>query len=156
LPLTLVGSNANNAFGITNDHAQLAPGCTSQNLTTSGTIQSRLNSYFNTACILRDVAGNPSWPVIGADGRATDFGNSGVGIATGPSQNNFNLAIIKRIPLSNPGDSTNLEFRTEFFNAFNHPQFSVPNQNVSSAAFGVITSTAVNPRIIQFALKLNF
>ena len=154
LPLTLVGTNTNNAFGITNDHAQLADGCTSQNLVTSGSIQTRLNNYFNPSCVLRDSAGNPMWQVIGADGRATDFGNSGVGIATGPPQNNFNAALIKRIPL--PGESAQLEFRTEFFNAFNHSQFSPPNQNVSAATFGVITSTAVNPRIIQFAVKANF
>jgi hypothetical protein len=104
---------------------------------------------------LRDAAGNPMWQVIGADGRATAFGNSGVGIATGPPQNNFDLALIKRINLSVLGEASNLEFRAEFFNAFNHPQFSTPNQNVSSATFGVITSTSVNPRIIQFALKLN-
>lgn len=154
LPLTLVGTNTNNAFGITNDHAQLAEGCTSQNLVTSGSIQSRLNNYFNRSCVLRDSAGNPTWQVIGADGRATDFGNSGVGIATGPPQNNVNAALTKRIPL--PRESAHLEFRTEFFNAFNHPQFNPPNQNVSAATFGVITSTAVNPRIIQFALKANF
>ncbi|HEU4766037.1 MAG TPA: carboxypeptidase regulatory-like domain-containing protein [Pyrinomonadaceae bacterium] len=156
LPLTLVGTNTNNAFGITNDHAQLAAGCTSQNLVTSGSIQSKLNNYFNTSCVLRDSAGNPMWQVIGADGRATDFGDSGVGIATGPPQNNFDLALIKRIPLPAFGEATNLEFRAEFFNAFNHPQFSPPNQNVSAATFGVITSTSVNPRIIQFALKANF
>jgi hypothetical protein len=156
LPLTLVGSNANNAFGITNDHAQLAPGCTFENLMTSGSIQSKLNNYFNRACVLRDAAGNPAWQVIGADGRATAFGNSGVGIATGPPQNNFDVALIKRIPLSGLHETANLEFRAEFFNAFNHPQFSPPNQNVSAATFGLISSTAVNPRIIQFAIKANF
>jgi hypothetical protein len=156
LPLTLVGSNANNAFGITNDHAQLAPGCTSQNLVTAGSIQSKLNNYFNRACVLRDAANNPAWQVIGADGRATAFGNSGVGIATGPPQNNFDVALIKRIPLSGLHEATDLEFRAEFFNAFNHPQFSPPNQNVSSATFGLISSTTVNPRIIQFAIKANF
>lgn len=156
LPLTLVGNNANNAFGITNDHAQLADGCTAQSLTTSGSIQSRLNNYFNRTCIMRDAAGNPTWQIIGADGRATGFGNSGVGIATGPPQNNFDLAVIKRISLSQAGEAANLEFRAEFFNAFNHPQFSTPNQNVSAATFGVITSTSVNPRIIQFAVKANF
>ena len=63
---------------------------------------------------------------------------------------------IKRTPLHLLGEAGNVEFRTEFFNAFNHTQFSNPSANVSSAAFGTITSTAVNPRIIQFALKLNF
>jgi len=94
--------------------------------------------------------------VIGNDGLATNFGNSGVGIVVGPGQNNSDIAIIKRTPFRLLGEAGNVEFRAEFFNAFNHTQFSNPSTNVSSAAFGTITSTAVNPRIIQFALKLNF
>jgi hypothetical protein len=54
------------------------------------------------------------------------------------------------------GESGNIEFRAEFFNAFNHTQFANPTTSVSSATFGVISATSVNPRIIQFALKLNF
>ena len=49
-----------------------------------------------------------------------------------------------------------LRFRAEFFNAFNTPQFGNPGTNVNSSTFGIISSTSVNPRIIQFALKLNF
>ena len=49
------------------------------------------------------------------------------------------------------------EFRADFFNAFNHPQFTNPAANVGSAStFGVITTTSVGPRIIQFALKYRF
>jgi Carboxypeptidase regulatory-like domain/TonB-dependent Receptor Plug Domain len=155
-PLTLTGTNANNVFGITSDRAQLAPGCTYDNLANSGSIQSKLTNYFNKPCILRNAAGAAIWPIVGDDGRATAFGNSGVGIVFGPGQNSSDIAIIKRTPLHLLGESGNVEFRTEFFNAFNHTQFSNPSTNVSSAAFGTITTTAVNPRIIQFALKLNF
>jgi len=50
-----------------------------------------------------------------------------------------------------------LQFRAEFFNVFNHAQFSNPAVAVDSAAsFGQITSTSVNPRLIQFALKYAF
>ena len=155
-PLTLTGTNSNNVFGITSDRAQLAPGCTYNDLVNSGSIQSKLTNYFNRPCILRNAAGTAIWPIIGDDGRATGFGNSGVGIVVGPGQNNSDLAIIKRTPFHLLGESSNVELRAEFFNAFNHPQFSNPSTNVSSAAFGTITTTAVNPRIIQFALKLNF
>ena len=79
-----------------------------------------------------------------------------MGIAFGPDQNNSDIALIKRTSLGRLRENANIEFRSEFFNAFNTPQFSNPSTNVSSATFGVITSTAVNPRIIQFALKLNF
>ncbi|HEU0178469.1 MAG TPA: carboxypeptidase regulatory-like domain-containing protein, partial [Blastocatellia bacterium] len=160
-PLTLTGANNFNVFGITNDRAQLAPGCTYSDLTTSGSVTSKLNNYFNRSCILRANPANPNsaaiWPVIGSDGVATNFGNSGVGVVFGPDQRNFDLALIKRTPLNRLREGANIEFRTEFFNAFNTTQFSNPGTNVSAgAAFGVITSTVVNPRIIQFALKLNF
>jgi hypothetical protein len=51
-----------------------------------------------------------------------------------------------------------LQFRTEFFNAFNHAQFNNPAVvDVSKATtVGQITSTSVNPRLIQFALKYVF
>ncbi|MBP1608654.1 MAG: Cna B-type protein [Acidobacteria bacterium] len=46
-----------------------------------------------------------------------------------------------------------LEFRTEFFNIFNHAQFANPDTNVSDATFEKITRTPVNPRLIQFGVK---
>src|SRR5262249_32456749 len=152
----LTGANNNNVFGITNDRAQLAPGCTYDDLTTSGPVGSKVGNYFNKSCI------SPTWQVIGdpeisgsnAGKRiATNFGNSGVGVVFGPDQRNFDIALIKRTSLTRLREGANIEFRTEFFNAFNTTQFSNPNTNVSAgAAFGTITSTAVNPRIIQFAL----
>ena len=153
LPLTFNGTNALNVFGITGDRAQLAQGCGHSNLETSGTLQSRLNNYFNRSCIARNAAGAAVWPVFEG---GTGFGNSGVGIAFGPGQNNSDIAIIKRTPIRWLGEGGNFEFRTELFNAFNTPQFGNPSTNVSSAAFGTITGTSVNPRIIQFGLKVNF
>jgi hypothetical protein len=155
-PLTLTGTNATNIFGITGDRAQLAPGCSHDDLTTDGSLRSRLDNYFTRSCILRNAAGGAAWPVIGDNGTGTAFGNSGVGIVFGPGQNNSDIAVLKRTPVKWVGEGGNLEFRAEFFNAFNHTQFANPNTNVSSATFGVISATSVNPRIIQFALKLNF
>lgn len=143
------GNNANNVFGISNDRAQIAPGCTYGQLVNPGSIQSKLNNYFNTSCFAPP-------PIIGNDGRGTGFGNSGVGIVTGPPQDNWDVSAAKHFTLGWPSDTTNLEFRAEFFNIFNHPQFSNPVHDYSSPALGQITSLAVNPRIIQFALKLNF
>jgi hypothetical protein len=50
-----------------------------------------------------------------------------------------------------------LQFRAEFFNLTNTPQFGLPvNDLAAGPAFGVISSTVTNPRIIQFALKYIF
>ena len=48
-----------------------------------------------------------------------------------------------------------LKFSGEFFNAFNHPDFGLPNANIGHASFGTITS-ASDGRVIQLGLQLNF
>jgi hypothetical protein len=57
----------------------------------------------------------------------------------------------------------NLQFRAEFFNIFNHPQFYLSGlgdsgqQDINTpSSFGVINNTVNNPRLIQFALRLAF
>ena len=108
-----------------------------------------LNNYFNTSCFT-----NP--PIIGADGIGTGFGNSATGIVDGPGQANLDLALSKTVALSWPVEKSSLQFRAEFYNALNHPQFANPDTNFSSPTFGVISSTAVNPRVGQLALKFTF
>ena len=70
----------------------------------------------------------------------------------GPGINNFDLSFNKKTPI---GEHKSLEFRSEFFNAFNHGQFYNPDNQGGSSTFGQIT-TARAPRIIQFALKFYF
>ena len=111
-----------------------------------------MSQYFNTTCVGPAIP----WPVIGADGRATDFGNSGVGIIRGVAQRNVDLSLIKRTRTGWPTSGASAEFRAEFFNAFNMVNFANPNTNVSSSTFGQITATSVSPRIIQLAVKLLF
>jgi hypothetical protein len=53
-------------------------------------------------------------------------------------------------------DSSSLQFRTEMYNALNHPQFADPDNDFASPAFGIIGGTRVNPCVVQFALKLAF
>ncbi len=72
----------------------------------------------------------------------------------GPSQRNIDMALERSIPIT---ERYNFHIRGEFFNLTNSTNFSNPNSNVSNGpAFGVITSTATNPRIIQLALKFQF
>jgi hypothetical protein len=103
----------------------------------------------------------------GASG--TDFGNVGRNVLRGPRQTNVDFSIIKRFPIR---ESKNIEFRAEFFNLFNHVNFANPISNFNAVPsidpnngqimsnspgdFGRITSTSNNPRLIQFAMRLNF
>ena len=75
---------------------------------------------------------------------------------------NTDFSVIKDFPLSFR-EGMYLQFRAEFFNLFNHPQFFLPGTSASAMqdmdsppAFGVINKTVNNPRLIQFALKLIF
>jgi hypothetical protein len=52
-------------------------------------------------------------------------------------------------------ESINLQFRAEFFNVFNHAQFNAVDGNVNSPTFGEI-KTALDPRIAQISMKVNF
>ncbi len=147
--LTIADTNSTNVFGITEDRAQLSGTCSKGQLVRGGSIESKLNGYFNASCFT-----NP--PIIGTDGIGTAFGNSATGVVSGPRQANLDLALSKTLLLKWPVETGSLQFRAEFYNALNHPQFANPDTNFTSATFGAITSTAVNPRVGQLALKFAF
>jgi hypothetical protein len=149
VPLTFTGTNANNAFGITGDRAQLAPGCTHADLVNAGNLRQNLSNYFSRSCFT-------TYQVTGSDGRATAFGNSGVGIVEGPGQANVDVAIRKRTAVRAISETAAIEFRAEAFNLLNRAHFGNPNLNSSAAGFGSITNTVGNPRLMQFALKFLF
>jgi hypothetical protein len=67
---------------------------------------------------------------------------------------NTDFSVVKSFML--PREGTRLEFRSEFFNLFNHAQFGQPSGDINSNTFGVINTTVGTPRVIQFALKLAF
>jgi len=162
--LTLVDTNTLNAFAPNvTDRVQLAPGCTNKHVETPGAVTSKLANYLNAACFTLP-------PIVGSDGLATGFGNSGNGIISGPDQRNFDLSFIKTTSVT---ENASLEFRAELFNAFNTPSFGfvnselnvgtvAPDPNTGQPSFqpnptgGNIISTSVAPRVIQFALKLHF
>jgi hypothetical protein len=147
--LTISDTNAKSVFGISEDRAELTGACNKSQFVSQGPTGSKLNNYFNASCFTTP-------PVIGADGIGTAFGNSGTGIVDGPAQSNLDLSLSKTVIVNWPIEKSSFQFRAEFFNTLNHPQFANPDTNFTSPTFGVISSTAVNPRVIQLALKLAF
>jgi Carboxypeptidase regulatory-like domain/TonB-dependent Receptor Plug Domain/TonB dependent receptor len=142
LPITVTDSTAASVYG--NLVGFTRGECTGANPASSGSVSSRLNGYFNPAAFTPP-------PAIG-DG--TGFGNCGVGILRGPDERNLDFGIQRDFPLT---EASALQFRTEFFNFTNTPNFGLPvSDHAAGAAFGVISSTVTNPRIIQFALKYKF
>jgi hypothetical protein len=83
------------------------------------------------------------------------FGNAGKNILEGPGEKAADLSIRKVFDIT---ERQKLEFRGEFFNAFNHPTFAMPDEYITDGpgAAGVITSTVLAQRQIQFALKYRF
>lgn len=83
------------------------------------------------------------------------FGNSGKNVLEGPGEKSADISLRKYFDLS---ERYRLEFRGEFYNAFNNPVFSQPDNYITDGpgAAGVITSTVIPQRQIQLALKLHF
>jgi hypothetical protein len=83
------------------------------------------------------------------------FGNAGKNILEGPGEKTADLSLRK---IFNITEDKNLEFRAEFFNAFNHPVFQQPDPFITDGpgAAGVITDIVIPQRQVQFALKLHF
>ena len=155
-PITVLDSNAGLVYGNFENRAQR----TGPNPSTRGSLQSRvLHGYLDqSAFTIAPEAPNGSGP------GDTDFGDSGVGMVRGPGQHNIDFAVERIFPVT---ESSAFRFRTEFFNLTNTPQFANPNNSLDFTAgpngpvnlnpsFGMITSTAANPRIIQFAMKFLF
>jgi len=81
------------------------------------------------------------------------FGNSGKGILDGPGLINVDIGLMKSFAIR---ENTRLQFRAEFFNLGNHPNFAPPNSTVNSTSVGIISSTVTEARQIQFGLRLDF
>ncbi len=102
-----------------------------------------INAWFNTSCFPDHLFGV--------------FGNSGNDVIEGPGVNNFDLAALKNTPIPmGRREPAILQFRGEFFNAFNHASFGEPGLTTSTAQFGVIRTTSIPGRQIQLGLKVIF
>jgi hypothetical protein len=131
------------SLGVSNIRPDVVAGCS------KGGNRS-LTEFFNVNCF----AAPPAWG-FGTEARVDSS-------LRAPGINNFDFAIFKRTQVT---ERFGIEFRTEFFNLFNHPQFGVPGTGFNGTytgagnnGFGEITSDNgdANPRLIQFALKFIF
>ena len=80
-------------------------------------------------------------------------GTSGRNQYYGPGLQNYNFAAGKNFKF---GERVGLQFRTEFFNIPNHPLFGIPGSSPGTSNYGVISSTAIDSRQLQFGLKYTF
>jgi hypothetical protein len=132
-------------LGVANVRPDVVAGCDKK--AGGGTVA----NWFNTDCFTTP----PDWG-FGSESRVDS-------VLRGDGAKNFDFAIFKRTTIA---ERVGIEFRTEFFNLFNHPQFGIPGQgfNGTSASagvpagngFGQVTSTLGNPRLIQFAMIVRF
>ena len=83
-----------------------------------------------------------------------ELGNASRVPVVGPDFVNTDFSVIKQFAL--PWRETGLNFRAEFFNLFNHPQYGMPIGDINATGFGAVNSTVNNPRLVQLALKLSF
>jgi hypothetical protein len=125
---------------VANIRPNIVPGCDKK----SG--GNNLSQWFNTSCFAAPPDYGP-----GTESRVDP-------VLRGPGINNFDFAVFKKTNIS---ERMGIEFRTEFFNLFNHPYFSMPATGFGAPGFGVITSTvqggvASPERLVQFALKFVF
>lgn len=163
-PLTFIDTTTGTAYGTSTtsylDGVSTAEYCANSNnsnILTSGSMVSRVkNGYFNLA----GFCAGPSVPY--GDATATGFGDSGVGAVLGPGQFNWDISILKTTQIT---ERVKMQFRTDFYNTFNHPQFADPGggsfgtvgfEDIASPSTVQILHTNVNPRLIQFGVHFLF
>jgi len=140
LPLEILTSNTNQSFtGLGNDMANVVPGVARRQPISDFTAASQGLSLINPAAFVVNAPGTP--------------GISGRNAFKTPDLTDFDTSLSKEFNLT---ERLRFQFRTEFFNAFNHPQFYYPGTTtLGTGTFGKLTN-ARDPRIIQFSAKLVF
>jgi hypothetical protein len=131
-PYTINNNTDSGATGIGNDFADWVPGVSDK------PAHRGVSSYFNAAAFTPAAAGT--------------YGTTSRGMLFGPSLVNMDFSLFKEFPVHEAGK---FQFRSEFFNLFNHPNFGNPDSGIGDGTFGQLTS-AKPGRIAQFALKYLF
>lgn len=98
-----------------------------------------INRYFNTQAFAQPLPAH--------------FGSLGRNTLRGPGLHTFDMNIAKSFPIT---ERARFEIRMEAFNTFNTPQFSTPDTTLTDPTFGVISSTSVDNRELQWGAKIIF
>lgn len=164
-PMTLLDTRGGGIYGQSAaSTAFFCPGMGPANVAASGSLISKVNAglagtggYFNTAAFCAPGPSALDDPADPNKAKATDYGNVAPSVVLGPGQFNWDISIAKSTKVGGIREDGTLVFRTEFYNAFNHSQFSNPaGLNAAVGSFGHITTLSVSPRLIQFGLKYMF
>ncbi|MGH9325991.1 MAG: carboxypeptidase regulatory-like domain-containing protein [Terriglobia bacterium] len=134
-PFSILSGEDNSLSGDGIDYADLVG---NPNLSTSRPSGQLIQEYFNTAAFAQNALGT--------------FGNAPRNFLRGPGYADFDLGFMRNFTVK---ERVNLQFRAEFFNIFNRPNFDSPINTLNSPGFGEING-AGSPRILQFALKASF
>jgi hypothetical protein len=175
LPFSVNDSGAGSAFlglgSVTTLTGSLAPGSTISNGYSGGGIGKRIDGYLNSAAFTPAAQLYPTQCLADPNFCTTGFGNLGRNTFRGPSQQNWDFSLIKNFRIT---ERQSLRFTTDFFNIWNHANFSNPaltdvesfqcgtstpgcvNGILQNSPFGKITSTVGTPRLIQFSLRYAF
>ena len=111
----------------------------------TGPAKNHLTQWFNTSCY-----GYTTTFAYGTEPRVDKS------IRT-DAMDNFDFSLLKSTKV---GEKINTQFRAEFFNIFNHPQFAAPGNALPNIGqtnnFGVVSYQFNQPRLIQFSLRINY
>jgi hypothetical protein len=139
-PFSILANTDANLDGTYNDRASIVG---SPNLPGNRSQAQKLQQWFNPAAFQN--------PADGSNGTAPR------NFLRGPGYANLDFSIIRSfaLPFGPMSETQKIDFRAEFFNALNHPNFCNPDNAVGSLQFGAI-DCASDPRILQFTLKYSF
>ena len=121
-PIFVVDSDNKSGAGFTNGNFQslIRPNMTCNPVLSNPTI----SDWFNASCFSQPAAG--------------ELGNAPRTPLSGPDFVNTDFSVIKHFAL--PREGMRLDFRAEFFNLFNHPQFGAPGGNNYGADFAALST----------------
>jgi len=98
------------------------------------------NMWFDPSCFVDDTV-------------EQSYGNAGINPLYADGMQQLDSSLSKTFNIT---ERINLQFRMDAFNTFNHPNFAAPDSTVGDSTVGQVFSTSVDPRRLQFGLRLHF